>query len=342
MTVVIATSILLAGATPAFAHTVAGTGATNYKSTLKATPTLAGLTVRIIENGSRLEASYDGDGEVIVEGYQSEPYLRITRTSVEENLKSPATYINRTRNGTDEPATTDAKAEPEWHKISSGHVARWHDHRIHWMGGQQPPAVRNAPDKKHVVVPDWVVKFRHGDDVEDAKGDLLWVPGPSPAPMLLLAGALVVVMAVVGRRAKPFIPVAIAAATLVVVDIVHSFGIGFANAGTTMEKIGRTFSASTVSIPAWIVGAGAVWFLTRRKVDGFFAAVFSGLIVAVVGGLADSTVLSRSQIPFGFAPGSARPIVAISLGLGVGVAVASAMAIRQLEPRLAKPKYEDD
>jgi hypothetical protein len=149
-------------------------------------------------------------------------------------------------------------------------------------------------------------------------------------------------MVVIGRMAKPYLAVALATVVLVIVDVVHSVGIGFANAGTTADRIGRTFSASTVSIPAWIVGAGAVYFLLKKKVDGFFAAVFSGLIVAVVGGLADSTVLSRSQIPFGFAPASARPLVAISLGLGFGVAAASALAIRQLEPRVLKPKYEDE
>lgn len=320
---------------------MAGTGATNFKSTLEDTPAIDGLRVRIIENGSRLEARYRGEGDVVVLGYQGEPYLRILRDGVFENLKSPATYINRTRNGTDEPATTDAKAAPEWSKISSGNVARWHDHRIHWMGDTQPPAVRRDPNKEHVIVPDWTVGFRHGDTLDEATGDLLWVPGPSPAPHYLLAAALAVALVAISRRAKPFVPVLVATATLVVVDIVHSFGIGFANAGTIAERIGRTFSASTVSIPAWIVGAGAVYFLARRKVDGFFAAVFAGLIVAVVGGLADSTVLSRSQIPFAFAPGSARPIVAISLGLGFGVAIASGLAIRQLEPRVAKPKYED-
>ena len=134
LTVVIAISFLLAGATPAFAHTVAGTGATNFKSTLRATPAIDGLKVRIIENGSRLEASYTGKDDVIVEGYVGEPYLRIGPRGVFENLKSPATYINRTRNGTAEPSSTDPRAEPEWKQISSGHVARWHDHRIHWMG----------------------------------------------------------------------------------------------------------------------------------------------------------------------------------------------------------------
>ena len=58
------------------------------------------------------------------------------------------------------------------------------------MGGINPPAVRNAPDKRHVIVPDWTVEFMQGATTSAAAGSLVWVPGPSPVPFLLLAGAL--------------------------------------------------------------------------------------------------------------------------------------------------------
>ena len=316
-------------------------------------PSLDGLSVKIIENGSRIEVSYARPGEVIARGYQGEPFLRIGDKGVFENLKSPATYINKSRDGVEPPADADPNATPEWHKISGGHVARWHDHRIHYMNDNPPPQVRREPGKRHVVFPDWSIKITQnaGDDVSMpglgateviAQGDLVWVPGPSPAPMWLLAAALAIGMVLIGRRRSPFISVAIATGTLVLVDLVHSFGIGFANAGTFAQQLGRTFSGSTVSIPAWIVGAGAVWFLLHKKVDGFFAAVFCGLIIAVVGGLADITVLARSQVPFAFPGSVARPLVAASLGLGIGVAIASGLAIRQLEPRLLGAKDTDD
>ncbi len=342
VTVVIAATILMAGATPAFAHTVAGTGATNYKTTLRfVKPALDGLHVKVIEAGSRLEVSYAGSGEVVVQGYQGEPYLRIGDKGVFENLKSPATYINKTRNGVNPPTDADPKATPEWHRTSRGHVARWHDHRIHFMGSIDPPQVRQAPGARHPIT-DWTITITQGSKTTTAGGDLIWVPGPSPVPMWVVALALLAVMAFVGTRTRPFIPVAIATAALVVIDVVHSFAIGFANAGTFTQQLGRTLSGATVSIPAWIVGAGAVWFLLRKRVDGFFAAVFCGLIVAVVGGLADSTVLSRSQVPFALSASLARLIVAASLGLGVGVAIASGLAIRQLEPRLLGTKDDDD
>ncbi|MEY2397679.1 MAG: hypothetical protein QOJ00_853 [Actinomycetota bacterium] len=339
VTVVIAASILMASAAPALAHTVAGTGATNYKTTLRhVSPHLPGLSVKVIEAGSRLQASYSGRGEVVVQGYQGEPYLRIGDKGVFQNLKSPATYINKTRNGTNPPADADPATKPVWQKISSGHVARWHDHRIHFMGGVNPPPVRNSPGTRHAIT-DWNVTITKGATTVDVGGDLVWVPGPSPAPMLLLALVLLGAMIAIGRRRSPFVAVALATTLLVAIDVVHSLAIGFANAGSVGQQLGRTFAGATVSIPAWLVGAGAVWLLLHKKVDGFFAAVFCGLIVAVVGGIADSTVLSRSQVPFALSAAIARPIVAASLGLGVGVAVAGGLAIRQLEPRVLA---EDD
>jgi hypothetical protein len=338
-TVVIATALLMAGAAPAYAHSVSGTGATNFKTTLTKQPTIAGLRVRVVEAGSRFEATFAGSHPVFVLGYQDEPFLRLDRRGVFENLKSPATYINKTRNGTTPPGSANAEATPQWHKISSGHTARWHDHRIHFMGNKNPPQVRSAPGTRHVIVPDWKIQFRQGATLSAAEGSLVWEPGPSPAPYLLLALALLVGLVLIGRRGEPFVAVALAAGALIVIDVVHSLGIGFANAGTTPARIGQAFSASIVSIPGWIVGVGGVWLLLRRRVDGFFAVVFTGLIVAVVGGIADVSVLSRSQVPFAFPASLARPIVAVSLGLGIGIAVASALAIRRLEPsRPASPE----
>jgi hypothetical protein len=333
VTVVIAAVLLMAGAIPASAHSVAGTGATNYKTTLRrVSPTFPGLKVKVVEAGGRLEVSYTGTKTLYVLGTYDEQFLRIDRRGVFENLNSPYTYITKTRNGIDPPANADPRKRPAWHKISDGQVARWHDHRIHFMGNRNPPPVREAPDQRHVVNPDWKVSITDGTTTAVVEGDLVWVPGPSPVPMLLLALALLLTMVAIGRRGAPFIPVAVAAIVLIVVDVAHAFAIGFANAGTTGMKVAQTFASSIVSLPAWLVGVGAVWLLLRKRVDGFFAAVFCGLIVAVVGGIADFSVLSHSQVPFALPLGLARPIVAISLGLGTGLAAASGLSIRRLEP----------
>ncbi len=339
VTVVIAAAIVMAEATPAFAHTVAGTGATNYKTTLqRISPTIPGVRLKVIEAGSRLELSYSGHKTIYVVGYVEEQYLRIDDRGVFENLNSPATYINKSRKGIATPGDVDPREAPRWRKVSGGTVARWHDHRVHFMGDINPRPVRDAPGERHVVQADWQVPITDGTTTAIARGDLVWVPGPSPAPYFLLALGLALVIVFIGARAKsPFVPIGIAIAALVVIDIVHSAAIGFANGGTTATRLAQTFASSVVSIPAWLVGGLAVWLLLRKRVDGFFAAVFTGLIVAVVGGIADITNLSRSQVPFAILPMDwSRPIVAASLGLGFGLAIGCGLAIRRLDPRPAQ------
>ncbi|MDQ1507083.1 MAG: dye decolorizing peroxidase, partial [Actinomycetota bacterium] len=123
-------------AAPASAHSVSGVSASNYHTHLTGvTPEVAGLEVKVIEAGSRLQVTNHTGQEVVVLGYKDEPYLRIGPDGVFQNKLSPATYINQTRKGNQPPASaTDAKVgDTDWEKVSSSPVARWHDHRIHWM-----------------------------------------------------------------------------------------------------------------------------------------------------------------------------------------------------------------
>lgn len=84
---VLAVGWILVLATPASAHTVSGVGATNWKSVLTSvSPTVPGLSVRLVEGGSRLEVTNHGP-EILVLGYDGEPYLRVGPEGVFENLK---------------------------------------------------------------------------------------------------------------------------------------------------------------------------------------------------------------------------------------------------------------
>ena len=110
-------------------------------------------------------------------GYRDDPYLRIGPDGVYQNRRSTATYLNRSRKGTTKPPPeAEAGGDPVWEKVSSGTVARWHDHRIHWMLIQNPPTVRANPDQRHVVIPQWVIPMKLGSQAVQVKGDLVWQP----------------------------------------------------------------------------------------------------------------------------------------------------------------------
>jgi hypothetical protein len=338
MTVAMTFVVLMGTAAPASAHTVAGVGATNFRTRLQSvTPDRPGLTVRVVEIGSRLELRNTGPEEVVVLGYSKEPYLRVGRDGVFENRRSPATYLNTSRRGTTSvPASADAAAAPEWRKVSGDPVARWHDHRVHWMNAQDPPTVLREPGRRHVILPHWTVEMRQGATPVVASGDLVWVPGPSPLPWVVLIVALVALGLLVGRSRQWAQALSALVAVLIAVDLIHSVGIAFAGAGTTATHLGRLVSVSLLSIPVWAVGVLTIRLLSRKDLDGTLGAAFTGVFVALLGGLSDVSVLFRSQVPFAFSTFLVRLLVALTIGLG-GAIVAASVVLLVRRPFGAKP-----
>ncbi|MDQ1566896.1 MAG: dye decolorizing peroxidase [Actinomycetota bacterium] len=315
---------------PASAHSVSGVSASNYHTHLTGvTPEVAGLEVKVVEAGSRLQVTNHTGQEVVVLGYKDEPYLRIGPDGVFQNKLSPATYINQTRKGNEPPpSATNAKVgDTDWEKVSSDPVARWHDHRIHWMSSANPGPVQASPGRRHVINPEWVVTLKQGAGTIAVKGDLVWEPGSSALPWYGLIVALVALVVVLGRRANWAPALAAVTAVLVAIDIFHAVGLGLANAGGLGERLAKSITQSPFSVLGWAAGVLAIVWLLRGRSDGLSAAALAGLLVALLGGVSDATALSRSEVPFGFGAGAARLAIAASIGLGFGLALAAALRL---------------
>jgi hypothetical protein len=333
---------LLLMAAPASAHTVAGQGATNYRTTLGAiTPPTPGLRVKVLDAGSLIELRWTGTYDLIVLGYGREPYLRLGPEGVYRNRLSTATYLNVTRTYGAVPSFADDSAPPQWVKLSSGHVAVWHDHRIHWMGAATPPDILAAPKAVHLV-DDWQILLTSSRLTAPLpltaapsftiNGTLQWVPGPSPWPWT----AVLVVLAAVGvgaaltRRWAGFLASLLVA--LIVVDVVHAVGTGFDQYGSLAHKLLYVVVGSYYSMLAWVVGVIAIRLLRRHNTDGLFAAIFTGLVIGLFGGAADVVALARSQVPFLWGPAVDRGLIAVSCGAGAGVFAGAVIAYRRHRP----------
>jgi hypothetical protein len=328
--VALATAIIVGSAQPAAAHSVGEVEPSNYETRIQAiTPRVPLLTVTVIDLGNELELRNDSGADVIVPGYQGEPYLRVGPGGVFENRRSPAAYLNRTRDGkTRVPSSADAAVPPEWDKVGSGTTARWHDHRAHWMGTDDPAQVARDPVRRHVI-DQWRVKLRRGSETVVVSGTLVWVPGPSPWGWLL--GALAAAIAVVAFSRTRFWRWALAGALAVVVvsEVAHVIGPWTA----TTSAFSTKFSASVYSIGGIVLAAVAlVWILARPPWNAIPAVLFAGLVVAAAGGLADLTTLTRSQLPTDLPTVIARVQVVVALGFGAGLAVASALRLRPPQP----------
>ena len=63
---------------PASAHTVGGSGASDYMTTVgPLTPAVPGLALTVVENGAKLQIENHSGADVVVDGYVGEPYLKV-------------------------------------------------------------------------------------------------------------------------------------------------------------------------------------------------------------------------------------------------------------------------
>lgn len=329
LAVLIGVSLVVLFAAPASAHTISGPKPTDFRSTVKSiTPPAPGVSVAIVDLGAKVQLTNRTNSEVLVLGYESEPYLRVGPHGVFENVNSAATYLNATVKGGVIPANvnTDPTAPPHWKKISDGHTARWHDHRAHWMGGSLPPQVQAQPDQFHSIAVGQIT-FVQNNTKHTVDIALDWVPGPSPVPWIPLlvigfVGAFVLVAFMQRERI-----VAGLIAALVLVDALHAIAFEIARPGTNLTKTLQFFGQSFVSIIVWIAAVPTVIGLWRRRAEAMYGVLFVGVMIALVGGATDLPSLWKSQLPPVGPNWLTRLEVALSLGLGAGLALGALVQI---------------
>ena len=318
-------------AAPASAHTVGGVGATNFHTTLSAlTPAVAGVSLRVIENGSRLELRNDTGIGVVVAGYSGEPYARVGPGGVYLNDNSPATYLNVDRySSTPVPAGVDGKSAPVWRQVSTDPVWRWHDHRVHWMLRSLPPAVAADPAAPHRIS-NWTVVLDQAGQRLTATGSLDWIPGPSPLPWLALA--LVAALAVAGLAflARPGRLLAVATASLVAVDLVHRVGVMLVISDTVPARLAALLGGDSLLVwPFAILGGVLLW---HRHVRAVWLSALAAALTVVSLAIDDVPVLWRSSAPTALASTVDRTVVSLVLGIGVGLVAALPLLLSRHRP----------
>lgn len=177
---------LLAAAPPASAHEVSPG---HYRSEVVAVdPPTEGVAVRVVGGDSLVEISVDPGREVVVSGYEGEPYLRIDEVGrVWVNVLSPATYLNEDRYGNVRlPRAVDVDAAPRWKRVGAGGSWAWHDHRIHWMASEAPAVAGGGGPRK---VFDWRIDLRVDARPVVVEGRLYWMPPVNPLGALAVGTA---------------------------------------------------------------------------------------------------------------------------------------------------------
>jgi hypothetical protein len=200
LTVGLGLLLLTLSSHPAAAHSTNGSEAAHYRTRLDGfTPPAAGLTASVDPRGEWIQVTNTTGRRLTILGYAHEPYLRITSVGVEQNAASPTVILNQSLFADISQALT-LQAAPQWQPISPGNQARWHDHRIHWMGAARPPAVQAHPGTAQVIGT-WTVAMTLDSQPVDLTGTLNWLPiknGPSRAFVLFLIADVLLLLVGIG------------------------------------------------------------------------------------------------------------------------------------------------
>ena len=273
-------------------------------------PAVPGLDVRLEEAGNVVVLTNRTGREVVVRGYEGEPYLRVGPAGVFENRHSPTRDLNA---GTDEapPASAGHGAPVEWVRRSAGITARWHDERTE-AGSGPGGAARTAP---------WSLPLTVADQDVIVVGQRTRVPGPPAWPGVGAAVALAAAVFALGKR-RPrgwSTALAVALGAAVLLDVVRAAGGFAARVAETLPD--RAFDELFFPALGWAAAVLALRRLLRRPGDPPLAALFAAIPLLVFGGLSDLSVLWRSQLVFAYPAWLARAAAVSALGVGGGLVV---------------------
>ena len=322
-------------AAPASAHGTAQVPATDYVVRVQSmTPPIPGVTLRSVDNGARFELRNDSGSDVTVLGYDptNEPYLRIGPDGVFENVHSPAVYWNKSAFITSTPpAQYDARKAPEWRKLSSGNVARWHDHRAHYLGGS--PAKGASP-----VVLRWTLPLEYSGNRASISGDDVFVRPSSALPYLGLAAVVAIGLFAAARRRSWPIVLAISLAVLVGAAIVQAVG----EWGAVTLSVGSRIGEHIYVFAGVALGIAAIVWVLRRRGSPFDAtpiALLAGLALLLASGLTGLPLLTHSEIPTTLPFAVDRTLIALTIGTGAAVVAIAATKLRPpFQARPARPQ----
>jgi hypothetical protein len=322
--------LLVVGAGPAHAD-AAGPG--NYESEVDAVvPRVAAVHAEVRGGDAFLRIEVDPGHEVVVEGYEGEPYLRIDAHGVvSENQLSPARQLNGARFGTADdagydPTQADPTAPPDWRRVDDGGAYSWHDHRIHYMGG--PTSVIDGADGR-VEVFAWSVPITVDGEPAAVEGTLFWEPDTSVVLDLLPGLVLALLAGIVAWRwpRRSGLTVTLAAVLAVAVERGE-----WVEQPPEVRTIGAGVVAAGVALAASVAAlACARWARSARFLGALAGAALVGWALTRLDDLGEPVL--PTSLPAWFERTSV-PIV-----FGVGLAVAGVLLARTFQEL---ERFDDD
>jgi len=315
----------------AFAHGGSDeAGFTNYESTIvSVSPSVPGLEVWTFGVTGGIKIENNSNREIIVLGYNNEPYLRLNTTGTFANLNSPATYVNlKADANVPVPEQATSNTAPNWYQLSFGDTVWWHDHRAHWMGTVPPDIVQADPDSPHIVYEAWTVPLLVGNESVTITGQLRWVPPPNRTNWLLISLGCFLLAVVVMHVLRPVRPIATLA---ILVGLVGNIMVAASRAtveqASSSQRVTCFVTAAVVAL-LFVVGLASKVRSGPPVLWGLAGAVLAGTAVAYL------KVFSFAIMDGGAPTSRMRWAVALELAMGAAVAIESLVGV--VERRMLK------
>lgn len=326
-----AATVILAGAGPAAADPA---GPTDYRSeVVSVRPPTDVIELRFIGGDSFLEMTVAPGHEVLVLGYEAEPYLRFgTDGTVEENTLAPTRIVNEDRYAEVElPPEVDADAEPVWAQVADGGTFAWHDHRTHWMNRARPAGAGPGDQILEAVVPLVV----DGTEV-DVTVASYWVEGPGGANWA--AVIVVAAVAAVGVLVLPglwrWLPLWITAALATVMGVLAYTGVpSYTGPPVTLWVL------PVAALVALAIGTPVHRWADRQPGLALARDAFAGLAGAelLLWGLTRTDALSRAIIPSDAPAGLDRVVIGTAIAVGAAATARAAVSLLRSQSGKLRP-----
>jgi hypothetical protein len=269
-------------------------------------PPADAVDAEIVGGDSFLRLRVEPGHEVVVAGYEGEPYLRFGRDGgVAVNRRSPAAFVNESRFGREPPPEADAAARPEWDEVAAGGSYAWHDHRTHWMATSRPdPPLRS-----------WAVPITVDGEAATIAGVYRYEAPPSAWAWWVVAGLLAAAGGLLAWRRPGWLAWVIAISGAAVT----AYGVELSRLpGGTGGTGGATVALGAVAVVCAVLSS-----LRRWAAGPLLAGSGIALLVA---GWRHVDVLDHSVLTTTWPEALERLVVSSALGLG---AVASVVGLAQ-------------
>jgi hypothetical protein len=283
--------------------------ATNFVAHISGLRPVSGaVEAKVVDGDRQLWLRVNAATTVLIPGAANEPLLRFDRAGVFVNRRSLTAQSDRIDRFDLRP-NPNPKAPPLWHRLTSGHSYRWHEHRLHAL----EPLARGHHTTASVGR--WAVPLLIDGQPHTLAGTLVYHPPGSAWPWILLACALaaiaaaaLAVSAVVARRLAVL-------AALVAVLLVWMVRIGRELYGRPGVGVGGYIELALTSL----VGLLLLWGLLHRDEEVRLFTAFLVGFGCLYQGLTMLPVMTHAIALTTLPTAVARPSVAAILGLGGGV-----------------------